>query len=497
MCKPFRRFKHQLHQAATVRRMSSISIGASVALGATVLLACIRERPASVPAGALAGRWEGQVHLDYAAQRLVVDVEGSAPGRAVLMIPELLRRDTAGRIERIEAGIRLIVVDGPMTLRFEGPRQGDTLTLRTVSPDGPAAGEPPPPMRMRLVRQGPVPPARVRFEELVVRGGDLSLHATLVSPATRGPHPAVVLLHGSGAHTREPLIYLARHFAEHGFAALAADKRPVVSIAGGDELTRREDLAADAVAAVELLSRHPDVKRDAIGVWGGSQGSGVAAAAAARSPLVSFVVGVSGGGTEYTPFVVYQTTNRMRALGRSEADIALARDLVVARHEYLRRGGDSSRLVAMLRRGRGRMEGSRIPMSVPTEDERRAWARAGHLTDSAAAPWRNVRVPVLAMWGGRDALVPAEESARHIEAALRAGGSPDVTACIVADADHVMMLPRGPGAGDGGGFAFPRLSPAFVHGMVEWMRARAGLAAQGDADAALRAGGCVKLPGAR
>lgn len=476
----------------TVLAMNSFRISGPLALCSMFLLACLREQPPDSSAVSLAGRWEGQARLGDAVQTLVVDVEGNGPWRVLLMLPELLRRDATARLERTSEGISLVVVDGPLTLHFEGAIEGDTLVLHTVRTAGSPAGDPPPPLQMRLVRRGAVPPDPVRFEEHTVRSGGLSLDATLVLPATTpGPHPAVVLLHGSGPQTREPLMYLARHFAEQGVAALAYDKRPVVSINGGDELTRREDLAGDAVAAVELLARHPSIRRAAIGLWGGSQGSGVAAAAAARSSLVSFVVGVSGGGTEYTPFVVYQTMNRLRALGRPEADVMLARDLVIARHEYLRRGGDSSALVALLRRGRGRMDGSRIPMNVPTEEERRVWARTGYLTDGPAAPWRNVRVPVLVMWGGRDALVPAEESARQVEAALRAGGSPDVTACIVADADHVMMLPSGPGAGDGGGYAFPRLSPAFRHGMVVWVRERVGLAPQVDAGAALRADGCV------
>jgi pimeloyl-ACP methyl ester carboxylesterase len=186
---------------------------------------------------------------------------------------------------------------------------------------------------------------------------------------------------------------------------------------------------------------------------------------------------------------VYQTRHRLRSLGRSVADVALARELVEARHSYMRSGGVSSNLSALLRRARCRMDGSRIPMSVPTDDERRAWARAGHLTADPAAVWRELRVPVLAMWGGRDILVPPAESARSIRAALGVSASRDVTTCIVTDADHVMMLPSGPGAGAGGGFAFPRLSPAYLRGMVEWVRERAGLAT-GSA-AALRAGGCV------
>jgi alpha-beta hydrolase superfamily lysophospholipase len=63
--------------------------------------------------------------------------------------------------------------------------------------------------------------------------GDITLAGTLVFPEGSQPHPAVVLLHGSGPQKRD--LVTARWFAAEGIAALAYDKRGVGQ-SGGDFL---------------------------------------------------------------------------------------------------------------------------------------------------------------------------------------------------------------------------------------------------------------------
>src|SRR5262249_49668603 len=53
--------------------------------------------------------------------------------------------------------------------------------------------------------------------------GNITLAGTLSLPLTKGPHPAVVLISGSGWNLRGR--GLPQFFAQHGIAALAYDKR--------------------------------------------------------------------------------------------------------------------------------------------------------------------------------------------------------------------------------------------------------------------------------
>jgi len=84
---------------------------------------------------------------------------------------------------------------------------------------------------------------------------------TLTYPATGGPFPAIVLVAGSGAHTRDggmslqrTLAVLADHLSRQGYAVLRYDKRGVGLTGGAAHPgSTTDDYAADALAAVRFL----------------------------------------------------------------------------------------------------------------------------------------------------------------------------------------------------------------------------------------------------
>ena len=66
-----------------------------------------------------------------------------------------------------------------------------------------------------------------RREDVRFSNGDVQLAGTLISPSIPGPHPAVILVHASGAENREHLLPFARFLIRHGMAVLGYDKRGV------------------------------------------------------------------------------------------------------------------------------------------------------------------------------------------------------------------------------------------------------------------------------
>lgn len=432
----------------------------------------------------LSGRWDGALVLGGARQPMVLDIEGAGDRyRVRIHVPSLLRVDTTARFEAKGDSVVLTLPEGPEGLVLRGVRIHDTLSLdNTVNG---VSGSGAPRIALRATRVGDVPQLPYREDDIVVPARDRRIGATVVFPVGPGPHPGIVLIHGSGRSTREPLLPLARHFASHGVAAVAYDKREPVMYAG-DELTPPADLAADAIAVLKAFAAHADVSADHIGVWGGSQGSGIAAHVATTNSRVRFVVSVSGGGTDYTTFVVYQTRNRLRSAGRGAADLDAAESAIRARHAFLQGNIGEAELGARLAAVREQLSGTTVPLSVPSVAERGAWRDARTFGNDAATVWRSVRVPVLALWGERDALVPVRASAVNIPTALPPATRAASVVCIAAGADHGMALVAGPQAGPGGGFAFPRLAPAYLDGMVQWVRHQAGLDRSGSGVAELR-----------
>ena len=146
-------------------------------------------------------------------------------------------------------------------------------------------------VRLRMVRDGADRVQRVDFErrgkvvqalrkefysEVPVRygNGDVSIAGSLLLPSSPGPHAAIVMIHGSGAVTRDALRPFADHFARNGVAVLITDKRGTGLSTGRWARATFDDLAEDALAGVRYLRSRPEIQANAIGVHGMSLGAG-------------------------------------------------------------------------------------------------------------------------------------------------------------------------------------------------------------------------------
>ena len=158
---------------------------------------------------------------------------------------------------------------------------------------------------------------RVRFQN-----GEVSLAGTLVTPGSKGPHPAVVFIHGSGRDTLGSSF--ADHFAKYGIAGLVYDKRGTGESTGEfprDAISSFGDLANDALAGLAFLQSRDEIDANRIGFWGGSQGGWVGPLAASRSDNVAFVISVSGPGVDAHTQMNFAVPNLLRADGRTEREI--------------------------------------------------------------------------------------------------------------------------------------------------------------------------------
>jgi dienelactone hydrolase len=114
-------------------------------------------------------------------------------------------------------------------------------------------------------------------------------HARLQLPEGPPPYPAVVLIHGSGSSPGTEWFYNSDFFAASGIAALTYDKRGS-GRSEGEFTFDFEQLARDAVAAVNTLSEQPEIDVNKIGLSGYSQGGWVAPLASSMSESIQFVI---------------------------------------------------------------------------------------------------------------------------------------------------------------------------------------------------------------
>jgi dienelactone hydrolase len=384
---------------------------------------------------ALTGRWEGIAETPSATTKAIVEFTQNADGSlsATISVPDErllgkplinLRYEPPHVHFELQASERKII--------FDGSRNGEVIS-GTVN-----GGETSGPISLRHV--GIVPPTPYAQQEVSFRNGQVTLAGTLLIPPTKGPHPAVILIHGSSTPSRNDFRFYADLFARRGIAALIYDKRAGADLGGASRVDMR-DLAGDALAAVELLKKRDDVDAQQIGLWGHSEGGYVAPIAAAQSKDVAFVISFSGPGVTYAEVNKYADANRVRAHGFSDAVVREATEALDRVDEYVRRGGDERELQSFLdeKSRKPWASQSTLPRRVPSVEEIRTWLRWRNLDLDPVNFWEQIKVPVLVMFGELDDVVPAQPSAERIEGALRRGGNRDVTTKVFSKANHTIQ----------------------------------------------------------
>src|SRR5260370_5624877 len=161
-------------------------------------------------------------------------------------------------------------------------------------------------------------PARVgRRVEIEIRedvrfsSGDIQLTGMVMGPHRAGKHPAIVLVHGSGAENREYMLPWARFLIRRGMVVLGYDKRGVGGSTGDWNTASFDDLAGDVVAAFEYLKTRSDIDPTQIGLLGWSQGGWIIPLAAVRAKDIAFLISISGAGIPGAETTIDQARNEM------------------------------------------------------------------------------------------------------------------------------------------------------------------------------------------
>lgn len=119
------------------------------------------------------------------------------------------------------------------------------------------------------------------------RVNEVTIHGDLYAPSGDGPHPAVIIQHGSDhvRHYREWLAELIPLLSESGVAAFVLDSytaRGISATMADQTKLPKEARMVDAYRALEVLADRDDIDADRIGITGYSFGGIVALQTAHR-----------------------------------------------------------------------------------------------------------------------------------------------------------------------------------------------------------------------
>jgi dienelactone hydrolase/ketosteroid isomerase-like protein len=247
------------------------------------------------------------------------------------------------------------------------------------------------------------------------------LAGTILVPARPGPHPGVVLVHGSGAQDRHGeasiIDVLARRFVHAGFAVLQYDKRGAGESSGDWRTASFATLAEDAAAGRALLMARSDVLAAHVGIAGSSQAGWIAARAVERDPAVAFVLLLGAGGSALSVQEqnAYNVDVSMACLGLSPP---VRREVLRQHALYYRAERDPAlrprlaALTARLTRLPG-VEPFAMPGTVDRSDPTQ-WFVAMETGFDPRPIWRRYRGAALFAFGDMDDQTPAGVAVRRL-----------------------------------------------------------------------------------
>ncbi len=315
-------------------------------------------------------------------------------------------------------------------------------------------------------------------EDVVFESGDATLAGSLVVAEDGRPHPAIVLLHGSGPLTRNSFGPYPLFFASLGFAVLTYDKRGTGQSSGvrADASTGRAmadetyptGILNDASAAFAFLKRRREIDPTKIGFWGSSEGGMLATQVAARSADVAFAIDSSGFMGPLWQTTLYQSAAYPRRAGAPEADV---QEYVAFTQQWLdvaRTGTGWDGFVARREEIRRKNENALSWSSgeFASVDEMR-WYWDHVLSFSPLPALKNVRAPVLGVFGEADVSTDARVASENLRRALTEAGNHDVTVKIFAAAGHSLSVDSG-----------DRMAPGVFDTLRAWLRARVGVSSR-------------------
>ena len=437
-------------------------------------------------AGDLAGTWEGPLAVGGQSIRIVFRIRPD--GTAVMDSPDQGARNIPVDAPTIESGVVRLTVPS-LRGRFEGRRSDDGAVLTGVLAQGGVI------LPLVLTRtsttvaelarpQTPVPPLPYRAEEVAFDNAEapgVRLAGTLTLPQGNGPFPAAILISGSGPQDRDETVFGHKPFAvwadaltRRGIAVLRYDDRGTAGSMGDFAAATSADFATDADAAFAYLAARPEIDGRRIGLIGHSEGGTIAPLVAQEGVPVAWIVILAGPAVSGGALLTEQSRATQVAMGVApaaiDANVAIQARIMSAVAENAASADATIAAVDPILAEAGLTEAQR---QGQLGQLRGAWSRWFIAHDPGPA-LAGLDVPLLALYGGKDVQVPADQNAPVLSRL-----KPDAEVVVLPNLNHLMQ-PATTGLPNEYETIETTIDPEALATVVNWVAARS------EADSARR-----------
>lgn len=304
--------------------------------------------------------------------------------------------------------------------------------------------------------QEPKAPFEYEVEEVKFSNSkdNVTLAGTLTLPKGKGKFPVVVLISGSGPQNRDeevmghkPFLVIADYLTRNGIAVLRYDDRGIGESTGDFHKGTSADFANDVEAAVAYLKTRKDIQKSHIGLIGHSEGGMIAPMVAARNKDVGFIVLLAGTGVKGSEILLSQQRTIFKASGVSDDEIeqriSTTSDLfdIISKSQsnHLDRElNDYIEKLVALEGGEKQDASTREYIEMQLQEISTPWMTY-FIKHDPAPVLAKVKVPVLALNGGKDIQVQADLNLPAIKKALMAGENKKVTIKEYPNLNHLFQ----------------------------------------------------------
>lgn len=311
--------------------------------------------------------------------------------------------------------------------------------------------------------QTPKAPFPYQEEKVIYYNKDKSIQygATLTIPNNARNVPAVIMITGSGQEDRDETIFehkpfwvIADHLSRNGIAVLRVDDRGVGQTTGDVNNATSADFAKDVLVGIDYLKAHKGINIKNIGLIGHSEGGMIAPMVANQSTDVAFIVSMAGVGVKgidiglrqlkdgYAPLnLTGEEYERVETFNKGIMGIAVS-DLT---GEELKKAVNAfiTRWIAeqpepFLKRigftGEGVVENLNKAMGRFFSP----WMRY-FLRYDPATTLTKIKIPVLALNGGKDVQVRAKENLEGFDKLLTQAGNKNFKTVLLPNLNHLFQ----------------------------------------------------------
>jgi uncharacterized protein len=310
---------------------------------------------------------------------------------------------------------------------------------------GPAIGKKGPPPVHELERQNnqilmeghPLRPIAMNRRTFRISGDGVEIAGDLIGPEGKAKG-AMIVVHGSGDGPRRAYDLWTNFFVSRGWAVVVFDKRGSGQSTGDWHDANFAVLAGDLRKVLQWARDQGELAGLKFGLWGASQAGWIIPQLTAEN-VVEFAIIQAGPATPTDEFIRRTLESELKAYGFSADEIAKAvryYELDVAVSRGTKPFSELKKEYAVASEAGAEWLLKR-PDPANSPDRRFMAVIAGF---DPAPYWRKTRTPLLALFGGKDHVVPVEGNQRRLERLLAEAGNKRAEIVVLKEDNHLNML---------------------------------------------------------